>query len=228
MTSAGRPPVGLRDRRRRARLLGAATLALTAAGFVLAALEPPWLTGPLREIVAGSGAAAPVVFVLLCVLAAPVHLSGVLVVLSVLVWPLPVAAALSFAGTLLGCLATAGVLALLGTGPARQRDGWPGWVERTAGRVGRHPLLVGLSVRVVLQTGLAVEAFFLLTGYSRRHYLLVTGLGLAVWVAQTLVGVAALGALVRVSPWLGLLLVAVPLVTVAAAVLLARRRAAVG
>ncbi len=52
-------------------------------------------------------------FVLLCVVAAPAHLCGVLVALSVLVWPVPVTAALSFTGTLLGCLATTGAGAAL-------------------------------------------------------------------------------------------------------------------
>src|SRR3712207_7466156 len=51
-----------------------------------------------------------------CVVAAPAHLSGVLVALSVLVWPLPVAAALSYVGTLLGCLATLGALSAAGAG----------------------------------------------------------------------------------------------------------------
>jgi hypothetical protein len=158
--------------------------------------------------------------------AAPFHLCGPLVAMSVLVWPVPVAAALSFTGTLIGCLATAAVLAGLRTGVARQRDGWPAWVERMAARVGHHPVLVGLAVRVVLQTGVAVEGFFLLTGYARRHYLAVTAVGLAGWVAQTLVGVAALSAFVAVSPWLGLLLVAVPLVAAAGLAVVARRRSA--
>ncbi len=219
-------PVRAADRQRtRNRVWTTAALALTAAGFVLAALEPPWLVGPLQDLLAASGAAGPAAFVLLCVVAAPAHLCGVLVALSVLVWPVPVAAALSFTGTLLGCLATAGVLTLLGAGSARARDGWPTWLERTAARVARRPVLVGLTLRVVLQTGVAVEGFYLLTGYTRRHYLLVTTVGLAVWVAQTLLGVAALGALVEVSPWLGMLLVVVPLAAGAGAVLVARRRA---
>ncbi len=46
------------------------------------------------------------------------------------------------------------------------------------------------------------------------------------WVAQTLVGVAALSALAAVSPWLGLLLVVVPLAAGAGLALIARRRAA--
>jgi hypothetical protein len=201
-------------------------LTVTAVGFVLVAWKPAWLVVPLQDLVAASGAAGPVVFVLLCVFAAPFHLCGLLVALSVVVWPSPVAAALSFAGTLIGCLFTAIVLVRLRTGPARQRDGWPAWVERVAARVGRHLVLVGVTVRVVLQTGVAVEAFFLLTGYGWRHYLAATAVGLAVWVSQTLVGVAALSALVTISPWLVLLLVVVPLVAGAGVALIARRRTA--
>ena len=72
----------LRRRQARARLLAGAAVAVTVAGIVLASLQPEWLTTPLRSLVAASGAAAPVVFVLLCVVAAPAHLSGVLVALS--------------------------------------------------------------------------------------------------------------------------------------------------
>ncbi len=129
-------------------------------------------------------------FLLLCVLAAPAHLSGVLIALPLLVWPLPVAAALSFAGGLAGCVLTATLLALAGAGPAQQRDGWPAWLERFATRVARRPLLVGIGVRVVLQSGIAVEAFYLLTGYTRRRYLLVKG------VLVVIVPAATAGALV--------------------------------
>ena len=211
-------------RRRRNQAFSAAALAITAVGIVLAAVQPAWLVDPLQGLVRSSGVAAPVVFVLLCVLASPVHLGGVLVALSVVVWPWPVAGALSFTGTLLGCLVTAGVLRALGAGPARQQDGWPPWLERLAARVAHHPIMVGLTLRVVVQSGVAVEGFFLLTGYRRGHYLLVTSVGLAVWTAQTLVGVAALAALVAVSPWLGVLLIVVPLVLAVGVVPFARRR----
>jgi hypothetical protein len=199
---------------RRARLLTGAALAVTAAGVVLAVLQPPWLTEPLRDAVLGAGAAGPVVFVLLCVLAAPLHLTGLLTALSIVVWPLPVAAALSYAGGVLGCVVTAAALAGAGAHRSRGLDGWPGWLERLTGRVSRRPLLVGTTVRFLLQTGVAVEAFFLLTGYTRGRYLLVTAVGYALYVAQALLGIVALAALVRVSPWLGGLLAVLPLAAV--------------
>ncbi len=194
---------GLSRQQRRNRLLSAGALAITAVGLVLAAVQPAWIVDPLNDVVRSSGAAAPAVFILLCIVASPAHLGGVLVALSAVVWPLPVAAALSFTGSLLGCLITAGVLRSLGAGPARQRDGWPPWLERLAARVAQRPFMVGLTLRIVVQSGLAVEGFFLLTGYRRSHYLVVTTVGLAVWVAQTLAGVAVLGALVAVRPGSG-------------------------
>jgi hypothetical protein len=215
------PPAGP-GRVRRDRVLTALAAAVTVAGIVLAAVAPEWLTGPLQDLVTGAGVLGPVLFVLLCVLAAPAHLLGVLVALSLLVWPLPVAVALSYAGGLLGCVVTAALLARAGAGSVRA--GGPAWLRTLADRVARRPLLVGTSVRLVLHTGLAVEAFYLLTGYTRRQYLLVTAVGIALWIAQTVVGVTALAALVEVSPWLGLVLVVVPVGLVAAVA--ARRRTA--
>ncbi len=195
-------------RARRTRLLTATAAVLTAAGIVLAVLSPEWLTAPLRAAVAGAGPLGPLVFVLLCALAAPAHLLGVLVPLALLVWPPPTAALLSYAGALAGCALTAALLARAGAGPALA--GGSPWLARHATRVARRPLLVGTLVRAVRNAGLAVEAFFLVAGYTRRQYLLVTVLGLALWIVQTVVGVTALGALVAVSPWWGVLLVAVP------------------
>lgn len=223
-----RSPTADRRRLLRNRLLAGAAVAVTAAGIVLASLQPAWLTAPLQALVADAGVGAPVVFVLLCIVAAPAHLSGVLVALSVLVWPLPVAAALSYVGTLLGCVVTIAALAAAGAGSAVQVDTWPRSLQRLATRVARHPLLVGLSVRVVLQSGMAVEGFFLVTGYSRRNYLISTVVGQAIWLAQTLVGIAAVGALARVSPWMTLVLIVVPLAVVVGAVLVGRRRRASG
>ena len=207
---------------RRNQLFTAVALGLTAAGVVLAVLQPPWLTGPLQSAVASAGDAAPLVFVLLCVVAAPAHLSGVLVALGLLVWPVPVAASLAYVGGLLGCVLTAALLARAGTRRARQRDGWPAWLERLADRVAHRPLLVGIAVRLVLQSGVAVEAFYLLTGYTRRTYLVVTTVGCGLWLAQTLIGITALAAAVKISPWLGALLVVIPLAAVG--VTLALRR----
>jgi hypothetical protein len=166
-----RGPADLARRRRRNKAFSAAALAVTAVGIVLAALQPAWLVDPLRDVVDSSGAAAPVVSVLLCIVASPAHLNGVLVALSVVVWPWPTAAALSFTGSLLGCLITAGVLVSLGAGPARQSDGWPPWLERLAVHVARRPIVVGLTLRIVVQSGVAVEGFFLLSGYRRSTYL---------------------------------------------------------
>ena len=208
----------------RAQLLTAGALVLTTAGIVVAVLQPAWLTGPLHDTVVGAGPWAPALFVLLSVVAAPLHLSGLLTALSLLVWPLPEAVALSYLGGGLGCVLTAAVITRAGARRARQRDGWPGWLERLADRVGRRPLLVGLLVRLVLQSGLAVEAFFLLTGYSRRHYLIVTVAGFGFYLLQAVLGILALSALVRVAPWAGLLLVTVPVLVVLVAV--ARRRTA--
>lgn len=209
-------------RGRQAQVLTAAALALTGVGVVVAVLEPPWLTGPLHDAVLDAGAVAPVLYVALCMVAAPLHLSGVLTSLAVLIWPLPVAVALSYTGGVLGCVATAALLVHTGTRRARQRDGWPAWLERLSDRVGRRPLLIGIAVRFVLQSGLAVEAFYLLTGYTRGRYLVATTIGFALYLAQAVLGIVALSALVRVSPWLGLLLIVVPIVTMAG-VLAARR-----
>lgn len=210
---------------RRAQFLTAGAMALTAVGVVLAVLQPPWLTGALRDAVEWAGPAGPVLFVALCVVAAPLHLTGVCTALALVAWPLPVAAALSYIGGVLGCVLTAAALARAGARRAPQREGRPGWLERLADRVERRPMLVGVAVRFVLQSGLAVEAFYLLTGYSRRRYLIVTLAGFALYIVQAVLGIVALTALVHVSPWLGGLLVAVPLATVALLAMMRRRHA---
>jgi hypothetical protein len=220
MTNSAATPTSTRRRQ----LLTAGALALTAAGIVIAVLQPPWLTEPLRNAVEGAGPAAPVLFVLIYVLASPLHLTGVCTALSVVVWPLPLAVALSYLGGMLGCVLTAAGLACAGTRRARQRDGWPAGLDRLADRVGRHPLLVGITVRFILQSGLAVEAFFLLTGYSRQRYLIATTTGLGLNLAQSVLGILALTALVRVSPLLGLLLVAVPIASILLVMAIRRHR----
>lgn len=53
-------------------------------------------------------------------------------------------------------------------------------------------------------------------------------MGQAIWLAQTLVGIAAVGALARISPWMTLVLIVVPLAVVVGAVLVGRRRRASG
>lgn len=200
-----------------------AAAGLTLAGVVLAVTQPAWLTEPLQTAVRGAGGAAPAVYVLLCVLAAPFHLSGVLGALSTVTWPLPVALALTFSGTLLGALFTALVLSRIGRSVETYRASWPAWLGRLAAGVRRRAIPVGLLARLALGPGLALEAFFVLTGYTRRQYLITLLLGTALWTAQTLVGVTLLRELVRVSPGLAGLFAASPLVVGAA--LLALRRA---
>lgn len=195
---------------------------LFAGGLVLAAVAPPWLTQPLHRLVTSAGAWAPVVYVALNALLAPLHLNGVLIVLSPLIWPLPQAAALSYGGSLLGSALTWWVLSRAGAGPATQRDGWPGWLERLAADVQRRPYLVGTVVRLILHSGLALESFYLLTGYTRRQYLVVTAVGIALWVVQAFLGVTVLAAALDTSVWIGVLAIAVPLLVVGG--LLARQR----
>jgi hypothetical protein len=192
------------------RLFTAATFLITLVGLVVAAIRPPQLVDALAAAVAGAGPVAPIAFVALCAVLAPFHLSGVLVVLSPLFWPISLAAALSFAGVLAGSLLTAALLARIGV-TAWNRDGWPGWLRRLSSQVARRPLLVGVAARLIMNTGIALEAFYLLTGYTRRQYLLVTTVGTLAWVIQTLIGVSVLSALIDISIWYGAALVVAPL-----------------
>ena len=206
----------------RSRLLAGLVAGLTLLGLVLAVLRPAWLTVPLQAAVEDAGAAAPFVFVLLCVLTAPLHLNGMLATLSLLVWPLEQAWPLSFVGSLLGCVLSAWALSRAGSVVLRQQESWPAWLERLATQVRRRPVLIGLAARVALGSGLALETFYLLTGYTHRQYLGVTVLGLAVWVTQALVGVTLLHALLQRSAGLAGLAVFAPLLLVG--VVLLRRR----
>ncbi|BDP43955.1 hypothetical protein DAETH_39240 (plasmid) [Deinococcus aetherius] len=196
---------------------------LTLLGVAVAVVRPEWLTGALEGAVREAGT-APLVYTLLCALAAPFHLNGVLVALSSVIWPLPVALTLSFVGSLLGSVLTAGLLARLGGAAPSPGNGWPAWFRRLSAGVARRPLVVGVLARAALGTGMALEAFFVLTGYTRRQYLLVTTLGLLVWVTQALVGVMVLHELFRVSPGLAVLAALAPLLVVALAVRLRRVR----
>lgn len=209
---------------RRQQLLGTATLLLFAAGLVLAAVRPPRLVGPLEAAVAEAGAWAPVVFVALTALLTPLHLNGVLVVLSPVVWPVPVAAALSVAGSLLGCALAWALLVRIGARSFTERPGWPSWLTRMVAGVERRPYAVGFVARFLLGSGLALEAFYVLTGYTRRQYLTVTALGVAAWTAQALLGVTVLRAAVTTAPWVGVLAVLVPVGTLAGLVTLRRHR----
>lgn len=207
---------------RRQRLLAIGVALLTLVGIVVAALRPAWLTGSLQAAVENAGVAAPVVFVLLCALAVPLHLNGVLVALSSLLWPLPIAGALSFTGSLLGSVLTAALLSRVGGTALHQQAGWPAWLRRLATQVTRRPLLIGLVARAVVGSGMALEAFFLFAGYTWRQYLVVTLIGIVVWVTQALVGVTLLHAAVRVSAWLAIVFVILPILLVAVLLVLYR------
>lgn len=209
---------------RRRRLLGAAAMLLFIAGLILAAVRPDWLTGPLEAAVGRAGPWGPVVFVLLTIILTPLHLNGVLVVLSPVIWPLPVAAGLSYLGSMVGCVLTWVLLQKVDAGLADQRDGWPRWLERMARHVSRRPYLVGFTVRFLLNSGLALEAFYNLTGYTRRQYLAVTAAGVAAWIAQSFLGVTALAAIINASPWIGVLAILLPVGTLAIVVVYQRRR----
>ena len=206
------------------RVLTLAAAGLTLVGIVLAAVQPAWLTGSLEAAVGRADGAAPLVYLLLCMVAAPTHLSGVVVALSTLTWPLGVALSLSFAGTLLGGLLTASALVRLGGGAQTYRASWPGWLQRLAAGVRQRSLQVGLMARLALGSGAALEAFFVLTGYTRRQYLVSAVLGTALWAAQTLFGVTLLHRLIEVSPGLAVIAAALPLLLVAGGILLRRAR----
>lgn len=208
----------------RSGLLTTVATVLTLAGMVLAVARPPWLIDVLQMAVQSAGTAAPLMFVLLCALATPLHLNGVLVAISAVLWPLPVALGLSFAGSLLGCALTVALLWRLGGVALRQRDAWPAWLRKLSAHVTRRPLATGLAVRVALGSGMALEAFYLITGYTRRQYLIVTIAGIAVWVTQALVGVTVLHTLLQISPWLAVAAAVVPALALASGMALYSQR----
>lgn len=189
--------------------IGAVGLQLT--GIVLAVLRPPWLTIPLQATVENAGTAAPLVFVLLCALTAPLHLNSLLVTLSSLLWPLPIAGALSFTGSMIGCVLVAALLSGLGDAALQQRADGRAWLRRLVTQVARRPLRIGIIARIAIGSGVALEAFYLLAGYTRRQYLVVTTIGVAIWVTQALIGVTVLHALLQRSPWLAIVAILVPI-----------------
>lgn len=195
-------------------------------GVFLAVTRPPWLTLPLEAAVEQAGAAAPLVYVLLCALAAPLHLNGVLVALSSVIWPLWAALLLSFVGTLLGCVVTALLLSRAGGAALQQQGNWPKWLQGLAVQVQRRPFPIGLLARVALGSGIALEAFYIVTNYTRRQYLGVTVLGLAVWVTQALLGLTALRALSQHSAGLAVAAALVPVLMLAAALAVRRQQRA--
>lgn len=220
----GDPPVVDPPAFRRAALLTGAASALTLVGVILAVVGPAWLTGPLQALVGGAGAAAPVVYVLLCALAAPLHLGGVLVALSPLTFSLPLAIMLSFLGLLLGNGMTFALLARLGGAAPRRRSAWPGLLQRLALQVDRRPLVAGLVARLALGCGAALEGFFLASGYARRTYLMALLIGAALYAIQTVLGVTLLHALLKAAPGLAGVFALSPLLLVGLAALGQRRR----
>lgn len=203
--------------------LTVAAAALTLLGVVLAATQPAWLTGPLRSAVEGAGPAAPVVYILLCALAAPLHLCGLLGALSTVPFGLGAALGLTFLGTLLGGTLTFLALLRMRLPVNQYRPMWPAWLGRLASGVERWPVPVGLLARLALGSGVALEAFFLLTGYAWRLYLVCAVVGTALWSAQTIVGVRVLRELSQGSGGLALVLATAPLLLVAAVVALRSR-----
>ncbi|WP_221088599.1 TVP38/TMEM64 family protein [Deinococcus aquaedulcis] len=203
----------MRNAARRTGALAAGTAALTLLGVVLAVTRPPWLTGPLQAAVTDSGALAPALYLLLCVVGAPLHLNGLLGALSTVSFPLPLAWALTWAGTTLGSVLTGAALFRLGH--ASRQDG-PAWLQRLAAGVARRPVLSGLLARLALGSGAALEAFFVLGGYRWGQYLLITVVGSALWSAQTLFGVTLLRQLAQGSPLLAGVLALFPLILVGA------------
>jgi hypothetical protein len=210
-TSAPTTPADGAARARRTRILTGAVLGLTVISVVLALTRPDWLVEPLRAAVAESGNLAPLTFVGLCALLAPLRLNRVLIVLSTLVWPLPVVGILSFVGSFVGCVLTATALARTGAAALAPPETWPTSLQPLATRVGRRPLIVGLIARVGVGSGLLLEGFYIVTGYTRRQYLVVTGAGLAIWVTMAILGITTSTTLLSISPWFILLLGVPPL-----------------
>ena len=81
-----------------------------------------------------------------------------------------------------------------------------------------------MIARFVLNSGLALEAFYVLTGYTRKHYLIVTAAGIAAWITQSFLGVTVLAAALAASPWILIAAIGVPLGSVVALIRWQRRR----
>ncbi len=197
---------------------------LTLVGVVLAAAQPLWLMRLLETSLQNAAGAAPLVYVLLCMVAAPLHLSGVVIELAPVTWSPGVVWSLSFTGTLLGGLITALILVRLGGSMAAYRASWPGWLQRLAAWVRRYPFQVGLAARLTLGSGAILEAFFVLTGYTRRQYFISAVLGTALWISQALFGEQLLGWLFETSPALVVLIATLPFLSFLGQVLLRRVR----
>ncbi len=178
---------------------------------VLAVFRPPWLLEPLQAVVQGAGVFAPLMFMALVSITTPLHASEVLVMMSILIWPLPSALGLSIIGAVAGSALSSVLISRLGGATLEQRNGWPPFLQQLATRVAQRPVLIGIFARVAFGTGLAIEAFFKTTGLSKAQYLIVSGVGITLWVAQKLIAVVVARAAFQFSPWLlvGLLTAAV-------------------
>jgi hypothetical protein len=175
---------------------------LTVAGMALAVTKPDWLIGPLKTMIESAGIFGPVVYVVLVALAAPLHLSEVLVVLSAAIWDLPVAIGFSVIAGWLGAMLTAAVLARSAGGALAQRDNWPAFLRNLATRASKSPISTGLIARAAAGPGLAVEAFLMLSGYSKGQRWTVLFLGIPIWVAIRILDVYLIRFVMGISPWL--------------------------
>jgi hypothetical protein len=188
--------------KRTSQLVTALIGTLTVGGMVLAVTKPDWLVEPLKALIESAGVFGPVLYVVLVALAAPLHLSEVLVVLSAAIWDLPTAIGLSIIAGWLGAMFTAAVLARSAGGALAQRDNWPAFLNNLATRALKSPIQTGLIARAAAGPGLAVEAFLLLSGYSKSQRWTVLFLGIPIWVAIRILDVYLIRFIMGISPWL--------------------------
>ncbi len=98
-------------------------------------------------------------------------------------------------------------------------------LRRLSKQVAQRPVFIGIVARIAIGSGLALEAFYILTHYTRRQYLIVSVVGVAFWVTQALVGVIVLQSLSHVSPWLTVIVSLVaPLLGVVGMLVMHKRR----
>ncbi|MGL5929348.1 MAG: hypothetical protein ACRCY8_10450 [Dermatophilaceae bacterium] len=210
----------------RLRANGAAglVLVLTTACILVAVIRPTWATEDLRQAIESAGTVAPVVFTVLCALAAPIHLSKLFVLIAPLIWTQPTAVALSLVGCATGCVATAVMLARAGADNIRRHtDLGPRWLGTLTGQRDRRPLLVGILLRFFLGTGAAIEALLVAGRYGVLRYSVVTVSGLLLWIGFAQGGTALVASLVDRSPWFILLVASPPLLLVTITVVRAAR-----
>ena len=198
-------------------------ISLTSVGFVLSTTQPDWLLGGLESTLQ-VGTAAPLVYVLLCVFAAPLHLSSVLLELAPIILSPGVALVLSFVGTLLGGLLTALIIVRLVGHTKPYRTSWPTWLQQLAAWLRRYPYQTGFMARLTLGSGAVLEAFFVFTGYTRRQYLVSAVLGTLIWTFHTLFAAQFVGQLLEMSPAIIVLVASLPLLLTLSQVLMRRAR----